>query len=131
MTSCCVASSSSDGNSGGAAVRAATSQNRGIISVSSSVVQDHGNLISGPPEKVAAEALQQHASIMLVRERKSSRWVLHHRLCEPRSYLVGAGSQSIQVPGLSSATINSNSNPINSYLLQNNGDIDLSNTNGK
>ena len=34
--------------------------------------------------------------------------------------------------GLSSATINSNSNPINNYLVfQNNGDIDLSNTNSQ
>ena len=129
----CVASNSSDGNSGGAAVRAATSQNRGIISTSSSVVQDHGNSDFRTARKGGGGSFTTTRKYHVVLERENHRggsFTTEAR--EPRSYLVGAGSQSIQVPGLSSATINSNSNPINSYLVfQNNGDIDLSNTNGQ
>ena len=129
----CVAPNSSSGNSGGTAVRASTSQNKGIISVSSSVVQDHGNSDFRTARKGGGGSFTTTRKYHVVLERENHRggsFTTESR--EARTYSVGAGSQSIQVPGLSSATINSNSNPINSYLVfQNNENIDLSNTNGQ
>lgn len=129
----CVSSSTANTGSGNAALRVATSSNKGIISVSSSMFQDHGSSDFRTARKGGGGSFTNTRKYHVVLERENHRggsFTTEARAA--RSYQVGSGSSSISVPALASASINSNVTPINSYLVfQNNGDIDLSNTNGQ
>ena len=116
-----------------AATRVASSSNKGIVSVSSSVFQDHDGSDFRTARKGGGGSFTTTRKYHVVLERENHRggsFTTEAR--NASSYKVGSGSSSIPIPALASASINSNVTPINSYLVfQNNGSIDLSNTNGQ
>ena len=116
-----------------AATRVVSSSNKGIVSVSSSVFQDHDGSDFRTARKGGGGSFTTTRKYHVVLERENHRggsFTTEAR--NASSYKVGSGSSSIPIPALASASINSNVTPINSYLVfQNNGSIDLSNTNGQ
>ena len=129
----CTSPSTAAAGSQTAATRVASSSNKGIVSVSSSVFQDHDGSDFRTARKGGGGSFTTTRKYHVVLERENHRggsFTTEAR--NASSYKVGSGSSSIPIPALASASINSNVTPINSYLVfQNNGSIDLSNTNGQ
>ena len=103
----------------------------GIASTNSNVMQDHGST-DFRSKKTGGQTTSTGKYHVVIERTNHRGGSFTTEARSAASYAVNDAGQSISVPALRAATINSNLTPINSYLVfQNNSQVDMRNTNGE